>query len=115
MAGQQNFEFFTRPTHNNIKQRAEADIAIKDIENVADFIKRELEQPTLGSDKPIVTEKSATVEQNGAKIENGASEKDATVNTLKKPGVWHNKDINTQLILFLFFFPYRTRLNLLQN
>ena len=87
MAGQQNFEFFTRPTHNNIKQRAEADIAIKDIENVADFIKRELEQPTLGSDKPIVTEKSATVEQNGAKIENGASEKDATVNTLKKPGV----------------------------
>ena len=45
MKDQKKFEFLTRPNNNQIKQRDEAEIALSDIANITDYIKRELEAP----------------------------------------------------------------------
>ncbi|MES2607294.1 MAG: hypothetical protein V4544_00955 [Pseudomonadota bacterium] len=45
MKDQKSFQFFTRSTNNQLRQRDEAEMALADITNISSYIKRELERP----------------------------------------------------------------------
>ncbi|MES2252547.1 MAG: tetratricopeptide repeat protein [Pseudomonadota bacterium] len=68
MKGQKNFEFFTRPNNNQIKQRTEAEAALADIANVSTYIKSMLDQPAEES-----TKNTDRDEKSKAKIGNNAT------------------------------------------
>lgn len=55
MKGQTNFEFLTRPTNNDIRQRDAAEATLADLTNTTEYIKRELE---LSSKKSIANQTS---------------------------------------------------------